>query len=182
MSRISARSRRAATALVLGLAAAVAFSTPAAAHSTIIDSTPAADAVLAAAPKAFSVTANEPLADITGAGDGFALEVVDAATGETMTDGPLAIDGATLSTPGVELAPGAYVMRYQVVSADGHPISGEVAFAIAGETAPTAPGSGSESGSDEGSAEAPTWPIWLAIALAAALLAVGIVIVVRRRR
>lgn len=178
MSRISARSRRAATALVLGLAAAVAFSTPAAAHSTIIDSTPAADAVLAAAPKAFSVTANEPLADITGAGDGFALEVVDAATGETMTDGPLAIDGATLSTPGVELAPGAYVMRYQVVSADGHPISGEIAFAIAGESAPTAPGPDR----DAGSAEAPTWPIWLAITLAAALLAVGIVLVVRRRR
>jgi methionine-rich copper-binding protein CopC len=139
MSRIGFAPRHLAIAAVLGAAAALAIAAPAAAHSSIIDSTPADGAEITEAPDVFSVTANEDLADLTGSGEGFALRVVFLPTGEDLSTGELTIDGPTLSTPGVPLDPGPYLLEYQVVSADGHPISGEIAFTVAGEAAtPTA--------------------------------------------
>lgn len=179
MSRIVAVSARAALGLIIGLAAAIAFSTPAAAHSTIIDSTPEAGEEIEATPEFFSITANENLADITGAGEGFALRVVVATTGEVAAAGPLTIDGPTLSTPGVPLDGGAYLMQYQVVSADGHPISGEIAFTVAGgeplsPAVPDAPAAVPDT--------PPLWPVWLAVSIAFLLVVVGLIIAIRRRR
>jgi len=179
MSRNASVPVRAAAGLILAIAAAIAFSTPAAAHSTIVESTPGAGEEIASAPERFSITANEDLADITGAGEGFALRIVAVTTGEEMTSGPLTIDGPTLSTPGVPLAGGAYVMQYQVVSADGHPVSGEIPFSVAGAQAPPTAGPGTLV---EPPVEAPLWPVWLAVSVALALVVIGSIIAIRRRR
>ncbi|HWL03266.1 MAG TPA: copper resistance protein CopC [Microbacteriaceae bacterium] len=181
MSRIRSVSARAAIVLALGLAAGIAFSSPAAAHSAIIDSTPKAGEEIESAPEFFSITANEDLADITGAGEGFALKVVEVATGEDVATGQLIIDGPTLSSPGVPLAPGAYVMQYQVVSADGHPVSGEVPFTVAGDAA-TSPAEPSNGDPGDPAAEPPLWPVWLAVSIALALVVVGLIVAIRRRR
>jgi len=188
MSETASLPARAAIALLVGLAGlagAIAFSSPAAAHSAIIDSTPEAGEELAAAPETFSITANEDLADVTGTGEGFALRIVSVATGEDLSTGQLTIDGPTLSTPGVELAGGAYLMQYQVVSADGHPVSGEIPFTIAGGDGPTG-GEPADAG-DDGEQNAvpagePTWPLWAAAGVVLAVAAVVTAIVAVRRR
>ncbi len=122
------RTPAAVAVLAVAVAGLVATSTaPAQAHSYLVESTPTADSVVTELPDAFSVTMNEQLLDLTGAGDGFALQVVDS-SGAYFGDGCLTVSGATLST-GVTLgAPGDYTLIWQVVSEDGHPVSGELMF------------------------------------------------------
>lgn len=120
--------------LVLG--AAVLFAAaPASAHSSVVASTPAQDEVLSTLPEEFSVTANEPMLVMSGQG-AFALFVQDDA-GLYYGDGCVTIQDATMSTTAPQLgAAGDYVLVWQFVSADGHPVSGEIPF----EWAPSASG------------------------------------------
>jgi len=129
---------RVSIGLVAALAAVIAFAAPAAAHSTIAASTPAEGQVLTALPAEFSVTANEDLADVTGTGEGFALQIIDA-SGKHYETGELTISGPTLSTPAAAGDAGDYVLAYQIVSADGHPVSGEIHFGWAPEGEVVAP-------------------------------------------
>jgi methionine-rich copper-binding protein CopC len=106
-----------------------ALAGPVAAHDVLVSSTPAAGSTLSEVPSEFSVTMNEPLLDL-GAGGGFALEVVDAA-GRYYGDGCLSISSATLSTGATLGKAGQYSLLWQVVSADGHAVSGQLSFAWA---------------------------------------------------
>lgn len=120
--------------LALGLAAvalsagAVVLVTaaPAWAHSVIVDSTPRAGEALTALPEDFSVTANETLLDLGGQGV-FQLQIRDAAGGY-YGDGCVSVVDATLSAEPAIGASGDYAMLWQIVSADGHPVSGEIPF------------------------------------------------------
>ncbi|MDP3208396.1 MAG: copper resistance protein CopC [Rhodoglobus sp.] len=117
-----------AGALAIAVAALVAGSaTPAQAHSYLADSTPAASSVITEIPDQFSVTTNEQLLDLTGGADGFALQVIDS-SGMYYGDGCLTVAGATLSAGAGLGDPGGYRVVWQVVSEDGHPVSGEFAF------------------------------------------------------
>lgn len=118
---------------LVGIAAAaaavaiVAIAAPASAHNVLVASTPAAGSTLTALPDAFSVTTNEPMLDLGGEADSFALQVRDAA-GLYYGDGCVTVvDGTMSATPFIGEA-GAYTMIWQAVSADGHPVSGEVPF------------------------------------------------------
>lgn len=115
----------AGTVLALGLIVAVA--TPASAHSALLASTPADGETVTTMPAQFSVTANEPLLDLTGDATGFAIQVVDAA-GRFYGDGCLSVADSTLAMGATLGEPGDYRLYWQVVSADGHPVSGELAF------------------------------------------------------
>lgn len=110
------------------LAGAVVLVTaaPARAHSVIVASTPAEGETLTELPEAFSVTANETLLDLGGQGV-FQLQIRDAAGGY-YGDGCVSIVDATMSAEPVLGESGDYEMLWQVVSADGHPVSGEIAF------------------------------------------------------
>lgn len=115
-------------ALTLGIALLVAVSaSPAHAHSYLVESTPAAGSVVTELPEMFSVTTNEQLLDLTGNADGFALQVIDSA-GRYFGDGCLSVTGATLSAGASLGDAGDYRVIWQVVSEDGHPVSGEFAF------------------------------------------------------
>lgn len=115
----------ATAALVLAVAA------PASAHSSLVASTPVDGETLTELPAEYSVTMNETL--LGGAGDAaFALRVRDEA-GLYYGDGCLTIVDATVSTPAAIGAAGEYVLEWQVVSADGHPVGGEIPFTWEGE-------------------------------------------------
>lgn len=107
-------------------AAVLVAATPAWAHSEIVDSTPEAGETLIALPDAFSVTASETLLDLDGQGV-FALQIRDAA-GDYYGDGCVEVLDATMSAEPALGVSGEYTMVWQVVSADGHPVSGEIDF------------------------------------------------------
>lgn len=115
-----------ATLAVLGLA------TPASAHDVLIASNPAADSSIGVLPDAFTITMNEPLLDLSGDASGFAIQVIDE-EGAFYGDGCLAIDEATLAMGATLGDPGQYTFRWQAVSQDGHPVSGEFAFTWTGD-------------------------------------------------
>ncbi len=124
-----------------GLAVTGIQSFTATAHEFPVSSTPAKGAALTALPPKFEVTMNENMLDLAGAGNGFALQIVGA-DGLFYGDGCLTISGAVMSTPAVLGAPGAYTMRWQVVSADGHTVADEYPFMWAPTTPVTSsPGS-----------------------------------------
>ena len=109
---------------VLGLAA------PAQAHNYLVSSTPAEGETLTELPDQFSVTTNGDLLSLGGSTAGFALEVRDA-NGLYYGDGCVSIDGPTLSEAAALGEAGDYTLLWQLISTDGHTVSGEVAFSWA---------------------------------------------------
>jgi len=110
--------------IVLG---ALGLAGPAQAHNFLVESNPAADATISEVPDRFSVTTNEALLDLSGEGNGFAIQVTDAA-GRFYGDGCPVVDGSSLSMGATLGEPGPYRFTWQLVSADGHTVSGEFAF------------------------------------------------------
>ena len=106
----------------LGLTAA-----PAQAHNTLVSSTPSADSVVTEQPGVFAVTTNDAILEAGGSSN--AIQVRGPGAEQLYYgDGCMTVQGATLTTP-VQLGEaGEYTVIWQVVSADGHPISGEYTF------------------------------------------------------
>lgn len=125
-------------AIGAGLILALALPAAANAHDDLVDSTPGANATIDELPEVFSVTVNEPLLDLDGEASGFAIEVTDA-TGRYYGDGCLTVEGATLSTGAALGEAGDYTLTWQLVSEDGHTVSGSFGFTWTGEA--TAAGS-----------------------------------------
>lgn len=114
------------TLLVVAASAALALlpAAPASAHSHVVATTPAEGSTVAEQPGAVSLTTNDALLDF---GENTVLQVVgpDGRHYETTC---AVVDGATAEVE-AELGPaGAYTVVWQVVSTDGHPISGEFGF------------------------------------------------------
>jgi len=116
---------------VLTGAAVLLGAAPAQAHDDIVDSTPASGETLTELPEVFSVTANETLLDLQSGGTGsqgaFGLQIRDA-DGRYYGDGCVNVVDATMSAEAVIGDSGEYTMLWQVVSSDGHPVSGEIPF------------------------------------------------------
>lgn len=177
---------RAFAAAVLGIAGVLLFAAPASAHSYLVSSTPADDETLTELPEEFSITMNESLLDLAGDGTGFGMLVRDDA-GRYYGDGCVTISGPTLSTPAALGEAGTYTLIYQVVSADGHPVSEEFAFEWApGEGfepatgSDAAPGCGGEAATPAPVAEEPSTDaaissdvLWIGGGILAVIIAVG---------
>jgi methionine-rich copper-binding protein CopC len=112
-------------ALVTG--ALVITTVSAQAHNYVLGTNPAADSVVTEVPIAFSVSTNDALLDISGAANGFAIQVTDA-EGLYYGDGCGVVEGGTYSSGATLGAAGAYRFLWQVISADGHTVSEEFAF------------------------------------------------------
>lgn len=107
-------------AAVLGLSA-----DPAAAHAVLVATTPADGARLDEVPEEVVFEFNEPVSATTGAVRVF------GSTGARVDDGTVDVTGATVTVAlRDDLGDGAYVASYRVLSADGHPVSGAIAFAV----------------------------------------------------
>ena len=187
-------------AAMLIAASAVLITAPAmsaSAHNSLVSTTPAEGEVVTEQPGAVSLVTNDELLDL-GTG---AVILVRGPDGRAYGDGCAVIDGASASAA-VDLGePGAYTVTWQVVSTDGHPISGEWAFewrpadGVALGTGVEAPACGGDvtavptadsgDGADDGAdaaASVPTDLLWLGGGVAVAIVA-GIVtwLAVRRR-
>jgi len=176
-----------AAGLVLAVAA------PAAAHNWVVSTTPADGQVLTELPDAWEVVTNENLLDV-GDTEVFGLWARDA-DGLFYGDGCVEVSGARMSAVPAIGAAGAYTLVYSFVSADGHPLTGEVPF----EWAPAAgfeaaSGSVSAAACGEQSAEEPgdgrpaeaagipgdVW--WILAAVLAVAVAIALTVVLARRR
>lgn len=96
---------------------------PAHAHATLIETTPAAGAVVVEPPAALRLRFNEPVSVLVlrlFAPDGQALDLA----------GVDASDGVVTARLPSTLTPGTHVLSYRVTSADGHPVGGTLSFSI----------------------------------------------------
>jgi methionine-rich copper-binding protein CopC len=187
-------------ALALGFAGVLAIAGPASAHNQIVSSTPAPNQTLTELPARFEIDTNEKLLDIGGTGRGFAFEILDAAGTYYETGCVSIVDDAMFTTARLGSA-GTYTIIYQLVSADGHSVSGRIPFTwaptgdaaitqgvasppgchgAAGPATPKPGNGGSEAGRDS------TVPLadilWIGGILVAVALAVVITLVITTRR
>ena len=122
------------------LVLSVAGAGPAAAHAQLVSSNPADEAVLTAMPEhvefVFNEDINPSFAQVV-VGDGARDQAVDDVT----VDGP-AVRAAIPS----DVTQAEVTARYRVVSADGHPISGEITCTVAQGTSTTPASAGAAEG------------------------------------
>lgn len=111
--------------LAIGLA--VADATSASAHNYLVSSTPADGETLTALPEEFVITTNDDLLALGSDAGGFALQVQDA-EGLFYGDGCVAVAGPSMTAAAALGAPGSYLLTWQVVSIDGHTVSGQIPF------------------------------------------------------
>ncbi len=117
-------------ALVGAVCGAVLAAPPALAHTQLTGSTPDHGTTVAAPPSTVVLRFSEP---------------VDAATGQiavthpdgTVTRPRTTMRGAAASAPFPPGSAGRYTVAYRVVSADGHPVAGIIAFTVTRSTTPT---------------------------------------------
>ena len=130
----SLRARLGALAATLLVAFGLAFASasPAQAHDELIGTDPAKDATVDALPAELTLTFS---AAISGEDGASIVEVTDAA-GTALTDGAPSVPDNVLTQPLAGEASGAVTVLWKVVSSDGHPISGEFTFTVAGGSAP----------------------------------------------
>lgn len=132
---------------VLGLVATVALlavPSSALAHASIESSDPQDGAALTSLPETVSVTLSEDV------GSGAVLRVLNA-SGTRLDDGDVTVAGRRVLVgvrPG-EAAAGSYRVVYRVVSADGHPVSGEIPFTVKPAADSGSTGTGSTSGASQ---------------------------------
>jgi methionine-rich copper-binding protein CopC len=116
--------RTVAVGLLAGLALLLG-STPALAHTKLLSSDPADGASLDSAPQRVSLTFNETMTP------GFSTITVVGPDGAHYETGQVGAEGGTVSIALLPLgAAGRYEIGYRVVSADGHPVTGSVAFTL----------------------------------------------------
>jgi len=129
--------RRYAAGLMLGAVAVVATAVPASAHDQLISSTPGEGEQLAVAPTAISMTFSGELLVLDESTTGAVVLVVDGEGTEWAT-GAVTVSGSTVTAelkPDLPIA--GYQVRWQVVSEDGHPVSGVIPFTV-GDAEPLA--------------------------------------------
>lgn len=115
------------TLAMLLCALAILVWTPAAfAHASLISSTPAAGAVLPAAPTDVQLTFNEPVSPLV-------LKIIqpDGAVID-LTQTHVVPAGLAMPLPALEQR-GTYALSWRVVSADGHPVGGTLTFSVGAE-------------------------------------------------
>ena len=126
--------RRAARIVGLGLLAGLAISAasaaaaaPAFAHDTVVSSSPYNGETVTTPIDTVTVSFSDELLALSADASGFAIQITDADGGHHES-GCVTVDGSDAST-GVALGEaGEYDVTWQVVSGDGHPISGRYSF------------------------------------------------------
>lgn len=114
--------------LLLGFLVLLAPPRPAWAHSSVLRTEPGNGSTLATPPDRISLVFNEPV------WTDYATVAVTSSDGRQVETGQPQVVETTLSVALPDVAAGGYHVTWRVVSADGHPISGEFSFTVAGGT------------------------------------------------
>ncbi|WP_051385475.1 copper resistance CopC family protein [Actinokineospora inagensis] len=169
---------RATAALVVTLFALVGLAGPALAHNQLVSSTPADKASLGAGPATVELTFDQPVQ----IGENLNSIVVVGPDGKGQwQNGKTSVNGNIVSVAVRPLGPvGDYTVGYRILSADGHPVSGELKFTLttagtgtpapADQVAATTPSSGDDGGGA---------PVWVWIVGAVVLVGVGMFLALR---
>jgi len=139
----------AALAALLLSAGGLLVASPASAHDELISTDPAAGTAIDALPAQLTLTFSGELTTDPGATE---LHVTDAA-GTSLADGDPLVEDTVVTQPLSGAASGIITVLWKVVSSDGHPISGELAFTVTAPPAPTPTETASPSPSESPSAE-----------------------------
>ncbi|MEU8266972.1 copper resistance CopC family protein [Sphaerisporangium sp. NPDC049002] len=174
--------RRLLTVLLVACAALAVAVAPAQAHNVLTGSDPKDGARLASVPGRVTLTFDQPVrADFAQV----ALTGPDGAVSKAPVE---VVDNTVTATLPVTAAAGAYVVGYQIVSNDGHPVSGKVGFTVAGGAAPAptpAPAAVPATKDPSASAVPPAsgggW-VWGLLVVALLLSGLGILVVARQGR
>ena len=112
--------------VLLTLAVGVGLAGPASAHNVLISSDPTDGATLQTAPTTVRLTFDQPVQNFQP------VITVVGPDGQHYESGSPQVDSTVVSA-GVNPLPaaGAYTIAYRVVSADGHPVQGEITFSVA---------------------------------------------------
>jgi copper resistance protein C len=184
----STRLLRVVAVTVLAGLALLLGATPALAHTRLQSSDPADGASLDTAPQHVALTFNEEMTP------GFSTLTVVGPDGTHYETGEVGAEAGTVSVAVLPLGPaGQYKIGYRVVSADGHPVSGELSFTLtthgpattaaaapaapAPSAAPPAPAAAAAPAEGEGGA-----PVWPWIVGAVVLVGGGVVAALRLGR
>lgn len=174
-----ARWLSAAAAVVLAVLAGIGFALPASAHNTLTGSDPADGSTVSTAPDAVTLTFDQPVQNYQP------VLTVTGPNGNRFSIGPAVVASTRVSVTLSGAGPaGEYIAAYRVVSADGHPVSGEIRYTLAAGAAGTATGSPAPEGTTPaaGAATGPSgvgvW-LWIGIAVAAILVIAAIVVILR---
>ena len=118
--------RRLLVLLLLTLAAGVGLAGPAAAHNVLTSSDPTDGSTLQTAPTSVRLTFDQPVQDFEP------VVTIIGPDGQRYESGPPQIDSTVVITSvGALPVAGAYSIAYRIVSADGHPVEGSIAFQLA---------------------------------------------------
>jgi methionine-rich copper-binding protein CopC len=159
-------------AVVLGLAflTLLGLAAPASAHNSLVSSNPTSEATVDTSPASVELTFDQPVQK----GDGLNTISVSGPDNTAWKTGTVDVASNIVSAPLDELGPaGAYRIAYRIVSADGHPVSGEVTFTLANA------GNGTGTEVAESSEDGGGLPIWVWIAGAVVLLGAGLTVALR---
>jgi methionine-rich copper-binding protein CopC len=165
---------RGVAVLALAGVGLVGLATPAFAHNSLTGSNPVNEASVDVGPKTVELTFDQPVQE----GDGLNSVAVTGPDGSHWEAGAAEVDSNVVRAPVRELGPkGTYKIGYRIVSADGHPVSGELTFTLtkaAGGTpatdVPDSTGTSDAAGDSDGGGI----PIWVWLVGAAVLLGVGL--------
>jgi methionine-rich copper-binding protein CopC len=162
-------------AVIVAALVTVGSASPAIAHNSLIGSNPEDGAELAAGPQQIELRFDQPVQ----AGEGLNTIAVLGPGNDRWEAGPAVVASNVVTAPVRPLGPaGVYTIGYRILSADGHPVSGELRFTLTqagtGTPAPAAPQAGAPDGGNGGGI-----PTWLWIAGAGVLLAAGLVLALR---
>lgn len=125
MKGLSIFSRRAA--VLMGVAMTTAsIITPARAHSFLVEATPSSKDHVAASPKTVKLRFGG------GVEPKYSKLTIEDASGKLLGEGANGVPEKPreLSMDAPELAPGKYVVRYRVLSTDGHIVEGNYEFTV----------------------------------------------------
>jgi copper resistance protein C len=169
--------RRAAAVVAVACLTMVGLATPAFAHNQLIASNPTNETTVPESPAAVELTFDQPVQK----GEGLNDIAVTGPEGTNWAVGPpeVASNVVTATIDGLGPA-GQYRIGYRILSADGHPVSGEVTFTLANAGDGTPAPSSTEGGGDAaGPAEDDGLPIWVWILGAVVLLGAGLTVALR---
>jgi methionine-rich copper-binding protein CopC len=152
--------RRLLVPAALAVLAVTALATPAFAHNVLVGSDPQSGASVSTGPTAVRFDFNAPVKY----GDDTIVVLGPNNTHWERTQNAT-VTGDSVSVPVAPLGPaGSYTASYHIISADGHPVTGDISFTLtqAGNGKPVT--STVAAGADGGGGGVPVW-VWIVVAV-----------------